>query len=143
MGNKSSSSLPSLRNSETEIVNLMMPIYYTNEKITSEENNSVNRSWNMILTDESTHYQTLKLEPSFKYSSCITLFYDSFYSRLFELHPSAKNLFKKGIKSQGNFLVRMISLSLSEINDSQKFNSTLVKLAEVHNDRGVKAIECT
>lgn len=44
-------------------------------------------------------------------------------------------------KSQGKFLVKMISLSLSEANDADKFERTLVKLAEVHNERGVKAVE--
>eukprot|EP00401_Gymnodinium_catenatum_P081185 CAMPEP_0117528724 /NCGR_PEP_ID=MMETSP0784-20121206/37461_1 /TAXON_ID=39447 /ORGANISM="" /LENGTH=131 /DNA_ID=CAMNT_0005325017 /DNA_START=314 /DNA_END=709 /DNA_ORIENTATION=- len=35
----------------------------------------------------------------------------------------------------------MISLSLSEMQDVIKFEKTLVKLAEIHNERGVKAIE--
>ena len=40
------------------------------------------------------------------------------------------------------FLVKMISLSLSLVDDPDKFQVTLVKLTEVHNKRGVKAIEC-
>ena len=35
----------------------------------------------------------------------------------------------------------MISLSISLLDDDEKFGETLAKLTEVHNDRGVKAIE--
>lgn len=46
-----------------------------------------------------------------------------------------------GMKSQGKFLVKMISLSISLLDDEEKFNDTITKLTEVHNDRGVKAVE--
>jgi hypothetical protein len=127
---------------ETDIINLMMPLYFTNEKISQDEHESAKSSWNLILNDTSPKYLLLKKDAEFEYSSCITYFYDSFYARLFELHPLAKGLFKSGIKSQGNFLVKMISLALTELNESLKLKNTLVKLAEVHNERGVKAIEC-
>ncbi len=54
----------------------------------------------------------------------------------------ARYLFKSGMRSQGKFLVQMISLSLSELADPAKFDKTLTKLAEVHYERGVKAVEC-
>lgn len=54
-------------------------------------------------------------------------------------------MFKTGLKTQGKFLVKIISIALSEIddNDNSKFVSTLTALAENHNKKGVKAIECT
>jgi hypothetical protein len=51
-------------------------------------------------------------------------------------------MFKSGLKSQGKFLVKMISLSVTILLDKVKFVETMTKLAEVHNERGVKAIEC-
>ena len=54
----------------------------------------------------------------------------------------AKPMFKAGLKSQGKFLVKMISLSLTSIMDKPKFVDTMTKLAEVHNNRGVKSVEC-
>ena len=68
--------------------------------------------------------------------------YDSFYTRLFDIHPMSRYLFKNGMKSQGKFLVQMISLALSELSDPAKFDRTLTKLAEVHYHRGVRAVEC-
>eukprot|EP01031_Cornospumella_fuschlensis_P040902 gene40902-49892_t len=35
----------------------------------------------------------------------------------------------------------MISLALSELDDAEKFDRNLVKLAEIHYQRGVKAVE--
>ena len=51
-------------------------------------------------------------------------------------------MFRSGLKSQGKFLVKMITLTLQLANQEEKFIETMVKLAEVHNARGVKAIEC-
>ena len=61
---------------------------------------------------------------------------------MFDLHPMSRSLFKNGMQSQGTFLVKMISLALSELDDPNKFDTTLIKLAEVHYFRGVKAVEC-
>ena len=50
-------------------------------------------------------------------------------------------MFKSGLQSQGKFLVKMISLSLSMLHETEKFEQVIRKLAEVHNERGVKAVE--
>ena len=38
--------------------------------------------------------------------------------------------------------MKMISLALSELEDRNKFEKNLVKLALMHYERGVKAVEC-
>lgn len=58
-----------------------------------------------------------------------------------DVHPHCKPMFASGMKTQGKFLVGMIQLSLNQLANPEKFNGTLVKLAEVHNERGVKAVE--
>ena len=45
------------------------------------------------------------------------------------------------MKAQGKALVKIVSLSLSMLHEEEKFNNILHKLAEVHNERGVKAVE--
>jgi len=50
-------------------------------------------------------------------------------------------MFKSGIKAQGRFLVKMISLSVSLLDDKQKFDETMLNLANAHNKRGVRANE--
>jgi hemoglobin-like flavoprotein len=144
MGSGSSANNPAtqLQQSESNIVKLMFPLYYSPTNITAEEHKIASDGWNAILNDKTPEFLARKTDPKFGYSSCVIFFYDSFYTRLFNVHPMSKHLFKNGMRSQGKFLVKMITLALSEINDSSKFDKTLIKLAEIHNERGVKAIEC-
>ena len=139
---KSAVQAKALGKHESEIVRLMMPIYYTSEDITVEERKIAESSWQQILNDTTPEFQLRKKDPEFKFDSSVIFFYDSFYARLFDIHPMSKDLFKSGMKSQGKFLVKMISLALSELDDPEKFNASLVKLAEIHYKRGVKASEC-
>lgn len=133
----------SLQRNETEVVKLMMPVYYNDEKTTLEELEAATASWKAILNNVAPEFLRMKkTDPAFLHPSSIVYFYNSFYARLFDIHPLAKDLFRD-VKSQGKFLVKMISLSLSEDQDPTKFNDTLTKLAEIHNERGIKAVECT
>ncbi len=51
------------------------------------------QKWNMILNDTSSYFQKMKGTPGYEQTSCISLFYDSFYSRLFDVHPVRNLLF--------------------------------------------------
>ena len=132
----------SLSKNAQDIVKLMYPLYFTTQNITKDEHKIASDSWNHILNDTAPEFLARRGKPDFPYSSSIIFFYDTFYMRLFNVHPMSRNLFKNGMRSQGKFLVKMITLALSEISDSAKFDKTLVKLAEVHNQRGVKCVEC-
>ena len=127
--------------SEAEIVNLMMPVFYVDEQLVASDVEAAKASWKMITDDTAPGFLALKGTPGFDFPSCIMFFFDNFYSRLFDVHPMCRPMFKAGLKSQGKFLVKMISMALSMIDDHQKFNQTMVKLTETHNERGVKAIE--
>jgi hypothetical protein len=137
------SSAGGLKRDQKDIVNLMMPVYFDDSAITDEECRLAGECWGMILNEKSVFFtEVLRKTPDFKYTQCITYFFDLFYQRLFLVHPMARSLFKRGIKSQGKFLVRLITLALSEIRDDVKWNKSFTKLAEMHNEIGVKAIEC-
>jgi hypothetical protein len=128
-----------LAKNEQQIVNLMMPVYFNMEELTDEELALAASCWNLILNDKSEYFtNVLRKKKDFKHTSCIAYFYDIFYLRLFDVHPMSKSLFKRGIKSQGKFLMRLITLALSEIKDEKKWNQSFEKLAEMHNDIGVK-----
>lgn len=129
-----------LLKTEEEIVRLMMPVYYSEDPITDEEYDLALNSWRMILNNSSPEFLANKKNVNFPYPTCIIFFYNSFYDRLFDIHPVAKNMFKD-MRSQGKFLVKMISLSLSERENAAKYQKTLIKLAEIHNNRGIKAVE--
>jgi len=127
--------------SDAEVVAVMMPIYFVNENVTKNDCTQAINSWNLILNDKGPGFDAKRGQLGYEQASCIMYFYDAFYSRLFDVNPMARPMFKSGMKSQGKFLVKMISLSISLLDDTEKFNQTLTKLTEVHNDRGVKAVE--
>eukprot|EP00981_Chlorochromonas_danica_P007781 scaffold1882_cov163-Ochromonas_danica.AAC.12 len=139
--NKTKQASHELQKSEKDIVKLMMPVYYNPDPITREERGLAFKIWNLVLDNQAPEYLRLKGLPDFHYNSSVTFFYDSFYTRLFDIHPMSRQLFKGGMRSQGKFLVKMISLALSELDDPAKFDRNLVKLAEIHYERGVKAVE--
>lgn len=132
---------PSLGKTEEEIVRLMMPVYYNPDPLTDEEMTLASDTWKMILSNTSENFIERKQDERFPHPTCIMWFYSSFYERLFDVHPVARALFRD-VTSQGKFLVKMISLSLSEKADPVKYENTLIRLAEVHNERGIKAVEC-
>lgn len=139
---KHSSKATTLHKNENEVVQLMMPLYYSTTTTSAHERDLALNGWNLIIFDKSPEFLARKGQPDFQYLSCVTFFYDTFYTRLFEIHPMCKQLFKNGMRSQGTFLVKLITLALSELEDPIKFNNILKKLAETHYERGVKAFEC-
>eukprot|EP01040_Poterioochromonas_malhamensis_P011114 gene11114-12112_t len=139
-GFSSKASVARLQKDEEEIVKLMFPIYYDDKPLAKDVEALVERTWGLILTDTAPGYLLKKEKPGFCHSSSITYFSQLFYSRLFDVHPGSKDLFKN-LKKQGQFLVKMISVALSEKADRHRYHTTLTRLAEVHNERGVKAVE--
>jgi hypothetical protein len=147
MGGAASTSEPavvaaSLQKNEKEVVKLMMPVYFISQPLSPEERKLAVETWDLVLNEKSPEFLAKRGTPDFHYNSCVTFFYDSFYLRLFDVHPLCRHLFKNGMKSQGKFLVKMLSLALSEQDDPEKYERNLLKLAEIHYQRGVKAVEC-
>jgi hypothetical protein len=139
---RSEPQLHKLHKKQEEILLLMMPVYYCADALTPDEHKIAADSWQQILNNTAPGFLALKKNnPDFKFTSSIFFFYDSFYTRLFDIHPLARALFKD-TKSQRNSLVKMVSLGLSEAADVGRYEKTLVMLAEIHNEKGVKAIEC-
>ena len=118
------------------------PVFYLDEQLTEKDVEIAKASWRMITDDTAPGFLALKGTPGFDYPCCVFYFFDVFYNRLFDVHPMCRPMFKSGLKTQGKFLVKMISMAVGMINEPAKFQQTLIKLTETHNERGVKAIEC-
>lgn len=52
-------------------------------------------------------------------------------------------MFSAGLKTQGKFLVKLVTLAVSLLDQEAKFADTMRRLAESHNLMGVRSIECT
>ena len=128
--------------SDDFVVSIMMPVYYIhNAKVSHSDIEEAAASWKLITDDTSTEFERRKKNPKFTHFSCISWFFSNFYNRLFDIHPLCKSLFGSGLQSQGRFLVKMISLTLSQLGDEVKFGETMSELVKRHCERGVKAIE--
>jgi hemoglobin-like flavoprotein len=131
------------KKTEEEIAQFVMPIFYTKDQITTEELAAATAAWKLIVNNKAKYFLAKKAADPDRYPmmTCMEYFYDVFYNRLFDVHPSCKPLFKKSINRQGSFFVRMVSMLLGDVADSEKWFKTLDNLANIHNKMGVKAVE--
>mmetsp|Transcript_417 Transcript_417/g.706 ORF Transcript_417/g.706 Transcript_417/m.706 type:complete len:226 (-) Transcript_417:1614-2291(-) len=132
--------------SDEEIINLVMPLYHTNEPLTSEELAAAVKAWKMIMNDKSQHFKDIKkkfkdMGEEYEHSNCMELFYHTFYTRLFDVHPISKTLFHRSINKQGTFFVRFISMAIDLMKDEEKWFKNFKNLTDIHNKMGVKAVE--
>lgn len=131
-----------------ELLQMMMPVYYIDKVMEDTTLALAKKSWNTIQTDTARHFNKMRREkPELeKYENCISYFNDIFFVRLFDVHPMAQVLFYKSNEkaekqSQNKFLARMLTMALLDIDDQSRWDMTFTKLAEMHNEMGVKAVE--
>ena len=129
------------KKSDAEIMRFMLPLYYTSDTVTNEDIELARTSWNLIINDASTRYKELSSRRIVSQPSSISWFYTTFYNRLFDIHPACKPLFNRGIVGQGNFLVKMITLTLNQLRNPDTFRGTMESLAARHCDWGVRGVE--
>ena len=91
--------------SVVEIINLMMPVYYTTQDVTESELELVKSSWQLVLDDKCPAFFELKesMGTLFTCASSIEFFCENFYHRLFDVSPLSRALFKDEIKVQGSY----------------------------------------
>lgn len=132
--------------SDQEIIDLVLPLYYTKDRLTAAEREAAVSAWKMIMNDHSEHFNFMKENkaPDFvEHANPMELFYYTFYTRLFDVHPIAKTLFHRALNKQGTFFVRFISMAITQLDDAEKWAKSFNNLTDIHNKMGVKAIECT
>lgn len=128
---------------EEEIVRFVMPLFYTQEPLKPEEMDAAVKAWKMIVNNQCQHFFQMKAQhPEIEFKLVSEYFFDVLYNRMFDVNPSCRGLFHRSINKQGSFLLRMISLLLTEATDPPKFRKTLINMTELHNKLGVKAVEC-
>lgn len=128
---------------EANPLDWILPVYYTKDPLTDRELQAALKAWSSISSNRASNYiQQKRHNPDFPYSTCSEYFYDLFYERLFEVHPNARPLFKKSKKRMRQYFIGSFTMLLDSVTDSEKFTRSLISLAHVHNNIGVKAIEC-
>ena len=124
------------------IVSLIMPVFYTKEVLTTEELSAATQCWKMIADNSSAHFDAMKASGEVKFDTCLELYSDIFYHRLWDVHPVSRTVFHWSINKQGAFVSRFLSIALDHVSDEAKWQRLFVRLAETHNNLGIKAVEC-
>ena len=111
-----------------------LPAYHIKNVVVSDEDLvAAKASWDMIMNDLSPEYIRLKAADTEHLipGSCLTWFYDSFYSRLFEIHPGCKHMFRGSLKAQGKVLCKIIGISIGLRDDPVHIGKVLMTIAKV------------
>jgi serine/threonine-protein kinase RIO1 len=127
-----------------ELSSVLMPIYYVEEPITTEEKEKAIRSWKLVASGQAAEFYRLKkADPvNIPCSSPMEFFGNRFIQRFFEVHPIAAPMFSKTSMKQGTLFFRMIAFTIAALDNDAKFDSQFVTLAKSHNRMGIRAVEC-
>jgi hemoglobin-like flavoprotein len=95
-------------------------------------------SWAKITDNTSQVYIDAKARSEDFQESALTWFYNSFYDRLFDVHPVCRPQFRNNMVAQGKALVKMIGAALSLLEDTPNLVNALTGLAVAHSKKGVR-----
>jgi len=128
---------------QLSINSMLMPPFYTREKLTQAEKVAAMDVWNLIILNKLRHFSKEKERDSnFPHTSCSDFFYDIFISRLSDIHPLVLDVINKLSDQQCRKCISAILPLLKCIDDSSKWRSSLKQYAVGLNKLGVKALEC-
>lgn len=119
----------------------LMPVYYTREQLSQQDIQDCHEMWEGILHDTTPNYIFESGKPGFEYNCCRAWFYHTFYNRMRDLHPYTSGLFVNGINTVGIFMIKMISMSFTQLQKKNDFESSMKALARRHCERGIQANE--
>lgn len=126
------------------MINLLMPVYYTQAPLLDHEKASVLRSWKLIASGVAPEFhRRKKADP--KNTPCTSppeFFGKQLIKRFISVHPVSEQMFTNTTTKQGTLSFRMISFIISALEDEKKFDSHFVMLTKGHNRLGVRAVEC-
>ena len=116
---------------------MVMPLYYIENASLSElESAQVQESWRLILENEGPGYVAATNDSLASESqTCIVYFYDSFYKRLFDVHPSSRVLFECNMITMGKMLVVILTAAVKVLTDLTSLVPRLQHLAEMHTKK--------
>jgi hemoglobin-like flavoprotein len=120
---------------------LMMPVYYVKDEINETDIANCQSTWDGILHDSLASFLAMKGTPGFPHETCRSWFYHTFYNRLMETQPHTRGLFVNGVDTVGIFMVKMLSMCLTQLQKKTEFENTLKSLALRHCQRGIQVNE--
>mmetsp|Transcript_17009 Transcript_17009/g.18440 ORF Transcript_17009/g.18440 Transcript_17009/m.18440 type:complete len:241 (+) Transcript_17009:84-806(+) len=126
-----------------QIIDYVMPIYYTKLPLLSHCKKKLIAGWKKISANKAEGFYKLKREHP-EQVPCPTpmeFFANRIVIRLCEVHPVCNSMFKKSSLKQGTLILNMFTALIKEIDNPEAFNKYLKMLALSHIKIGVKATE--
>jgi len=123
-------------------LDLVRPDYYIRDVVLLPKDiESARYTWDLIMTNRVERYYQEKKSIEFTHCSCLTWFFDMFYSNLFEFCPEVKPLFAHtNMITQGKKVAAVITTALDLVyGPKPTCKEVLTKLANDHNGRGIKS----
>ena len=84
------------KRSDIDIVKLMMPVYFVEDPVQATDIELAKGAWNLIVEEKNPNFDKFKASQltsggeSESSTSCMMWFYDTFYTRLFDVHPTCR-----------------------------------------------------
>eukprot|EP01039_Chlorochromonas_danica_P010530 gene10530-11667_t len=126
------------------IVKLVMPKYYREEILSSDDLITAKNSWNTIVNSSAPRFvqqRMTSLAFAQKYPTALDYLSEIFFTRLFDTHPPFVSLLAKVNEHdhRGRFISQMVIFSLYEMTNEKVFEKWLEQFAIIHYRRGVRA----
>jgi hypothetical protein len=113
--------------------------YYTNIGLFPHKKDKAIKAWKLISNGQSPEFFQLKnADPTLPCKTCMEFFGNQFYRRLLEVNLTVKSMFTKTTMKQGTLLLNMISFTVSELENEEKFTKRMQNLAHSHKKVGVE-----
>jgi len=126
-----------------QIIDYVMPIYYTKLPLLSHCKKKLIAGWKKISANKAEGFYKLKREHP-EQVPCPTpmeFFANRIVIRLCEVHPVCASMFKKSSVKQGTLFLNMFTALIKALDQPEEFNKTLRMLASSHIKMGIRATE--
>jgi|EP01040_Poterioochromonas_malhamensis_P014994 hypothetical protein len=127
-----------------QIIDYVMPIYYTKLPLLSHCKEKLIAGWKKISANKAEGFYKLKREHP-EQVPCPTpmeFFANRIVIRLCEVHPVCNSMFKKSSVKQGTLFLNMFTALIKELDNPEAFRGHLKMLALSHIKMGIRATEC-
>ncbi len=127
-----------------DVLEYVMPIYYTKIPILPHCKEKLINGWKKISSNKAEGFQKLKKEhpDQVPCATSMDFFANRLVIRLCEVHPVCQTMFKKNNVKQGTLFLNMFSMLIKEMDNAEAFNKVLKMLATSHLKMGIRATEC-
>lgn len=127
-----------------QIIDYVMPIYYTKLPLLPHCKEKLIAGWKKISANKAEGFYKLKAEhpEQVPCPNPMEFFANRLVIRLCEVHPVCASMFKKSSLKQGTLFLNMFSALINELDNPEAFRGHLKMLAFSHVKMGIRATEC-